>query len=131
MPHRTHDTTTPEPLQAVDLATDEWTKEVVPRLPSAMEDQAKALKAFERSRQIRSASDLLRGVLAYVFTVHSFAHLSIWSVLLGLADVSANDWRKRLRQAGPWLTWLLLRACWPLPARSPRGWCEQEGSGSC
>lgn len=107
MPHTTHDTTTPEPLQAVDPATDEWTKEVIPRLPSAMEDQAKALKAFERSRQIRSASDLLRGVLAYVFTVHSFVHLSIWSVLVGLADVSANDWRKRLRQAGPWLTWLL------------------------
>ncbi len=63
-----------------------------------MEDQAKALGAFERSRQIGSASDLLRGVLAYVYTVHSFEYLSIWSVLLGLAEVSANDWCKRLRQ---------------------------------
>jgi hypothetical protein len=85
MPLKTHDTTTPEPLQGTDPATDEWTREVVPRLPRLMEDQAKALGAFERSRQIRCASDLLRGVLAYVYTVHSFEHLSIWSVLVGLA----------------------------------------------
>jgi hypothetical protein len=99
--------TTPEPLQAVGSSADEWTREVVPRLPSSVEEQAKALGAFERSRQIRCATDLLRGVLAYVYTVHSFQHLSIWSVLVGLADVSANDWRKRLRQASAWLSWLL------------------------
>jgi hypothetical protein len=95
--------TTPEPLQAVGSSADEWTREVVPRLPSSVEEQAKALGAFERSRQIRCATDLLRGVLAYVYSVHSFQHLSIWSVLVGLADVSANDWRKRLRQASAWL----------------------------
>jgi hypothetical protein len=65
------------------------------------------LKAFERSRQIRSAPDLLRGLLAYVYTTHSFAHLSMWSVLIGLADVSANDWRKRVPQASAWGNWLL------------------------
>jgi hypothetical protein len=107
MPHMTHDMMTPEALQAAGYAAEEWTKEVVPRLPSSLEAQAKALQAFARSRQIRSASDLLRGVLAYVYTVHSFQHLSIWSVLVGLADVSATDWRRRLRRATAWLSWLL------------------------
>jgi hypothetical protein len=42
---------------------------------------------------------LLRGLLAYVSTTHSFAHLSMWSLVIGLADISANDWRKRLQKA--------------------------------
>jgi hypothetical protein len=107
MPHRTHDTTTSERLQAASCPADDWTREVVTRLPDNVQQQAMKLKAFERSRQIRSATDLLRGLLAYVYTVHSFQHLSIWSVLVGVADVSANDWRKRLQQASAWLSWLL------------------------
>jgi Transposase DDE domain len=86
---------------------DDWSKEVVPRLPAHLEEEAKKLKAFERCREISKASDLLRGLLAYVYTVHSFQHLSMWSVLIGLADVSANAWRKRLRKASDWLDWLL------------------------
>ncbi len=82
------------------------------------------LKAFERSRKIGRASDWLRGLLAYVYTTNSFVQLSLWSLLLGRADVSANDWRKRLQQAGPWLEWLLLRACWQGLPPSLRGWGE-------
>ena len=107
MPHRNHDTTMSERSQAVPCSADDWTREVVTRLPDEVQDQAMKLKAFERSRQIRSATDLLRGLLAYVYTVHSFQHLSIWSVLVGVADVSANDWRKRLQRASAWLSWLL------------------------
>src|SRR5260370_1797380 len=106
MPHAIHDTTKPRHLQGEQRA-DDWDTEVVPRLPEGLEQQAKVLKAFERSREIRCASDLLRGLLAYVYTVHSFAHLSMWSVLLGLADVSANDWRKRLQKASALLDCLL------------------------
>jgi hypothetical protein len=93
--------------QVVPATTEEWTREVVPRLPEHLEQQAKVLKAFERRRQVGSATDLLRGLLAYVYAAHSFQHLSIWSVLLGVADVSANDWRKRLQRASAWLSWLL------------------------
>ncbi len=107
MPRKPYDTTAHEPLQATPAPADEWAREVVSRLPEHTQQQARVLKAFERSRQIRSASDLLRGLLAYVYTVHSFQHLSIWSVLVGVADVSANDWRKRLQGASTWLTWLL------------------------
>lgn len=98
---------------------DDWEKEVVPRLPERLEEQAKKLKAFERSRKIGSATDLLRGLLAYVFTTHSFQHLSMWSLLLGLADVSANDWRKRLRKASDWLDWLLQEVLAMADAISP------------
>jgi hypothetical protein len=94
-------------MQATATGADEWAREVVARLPENMQQQARVLKAFARSRQIRSASDLLRGLLAYVYIVHSFQHLSIWSLLVGVADVSATDWRKRLQRASTWLTWLL------------------------
>ena len=106
MPHKKHHTTKEEIAQENERQ-DDWKKEVVPRLPANLEEQAMKLKAFERCRKIGSASDLLRGLLAYVFTTHSFQHLSMWSVLLGVADVSANDWRKRLRKANDWLDWLL------------------------
>jgi hypothetical protein len=106
MPKHLHHTIKEEKTQG-NGNQDDWEKEVVPRLPERLEEQAKKLKAFERSREIGSATDLLRGLLAYVFTAHSFQHLSMWSLLIGLADVSANDWRKRLRKASDWLDWLL------------------------
>ena len=125
MPRKTHDTTAHEPMQASPAPTDEWATEVVTRLPENTQHQAGVLKAFERSRQIGCATDLLRGLLAYVYTVHSFQHLSIWSVLVGLADVSANDWRKRLQHASAWLSWLLHEVLAVSTAASP--WLVRGG----
>src|SRR5215472_15997518 len=94
----------------VSSPLDDWTREVVPRLPAHLEHQAKELKAFERHRQVSSATDLLRGLLAYVYAVHSFQHLSIWSVLVGVADVSANAWRKHLQRSSAWRSMALARS---------------------
>jgi hypothetical protein len=105
MPNQKHDTTTEENIQGT-ASQDDWITEVVPRLPAQFEEQANQLKAFKRSREIRSAFDLLRGLLAYVYTTHSFQQLSMWSVLIGLGNLSANAWRKRLRKASDWLDWL-------------------------
>ena len=102
MPDQKH-TTIVEGNEQGNGKQDDWEKEVVPRLPAYLEEQAKKLKAFERSREISSATDLLRGLLASVYTAHSFQQLSMWSLLIGLADVSANDWRKRLGKANDWL----------------------------
>jgi hypothetical protein len=124
MPDRIHDTTTTL-AQMEACQQDDWSQEVVPRLPVGVQQQAVALKAFERSRQIRCATDLLRGVLAYVYTVHSFQHLSMWSVLLGVAEVSANDWRKRLQRASAWLSWLLQEVLAASSAVSP--WLVRGG----
>ena len=106
MPKHSHDTTREQDPQTTQ-SEDDWSKQVLPQLPANLQEQAMKFKAFERSRKISNASDLLRGLLAYVYTAHSFQHLSMWSVLLGIADVSANDWRKRLQKASVWLDWLL------------------------
>lgn len=124
MPSTSHDTTPSEPLQGT-RPNDQWSTEVLPRLPAGLEQEAQVRQAFARCRQIGSASDRLRGVLAYVDTVHSFAQLSIWSVLVGVADISANAWRKRLRQAGPWLMWLLQEVLASSSAVAP--WLARSG----
>jgi hypothetical protein len=67
-------------------------------LPATLEEQASALHAWERARKLRRASDLLRGLLGYVLSVSSFRKEGAWAVLLGLASLSDNGWRKRLRQ---------------------------------
>lgn len=96
--------------QLISSSLDDWARDMVPRLPVHLEQQAKALKAFERRRQIGGASELLRGLLVYVFVAHSFQHLSIWSVLVGVADASANVWRKRLQRASAWRSMALARS---------------------
>lgn len=106
MPDQKYHTKTDEKVQEIGKQ-DDWAKEIVARLPANLEEQAKKFKAFERCREISKASDVLRGLLAYVYVAHSFQHLSMWSVLIGLADVSANAWRKRLQKASLWLDWLL------------------------
>jgi len=107
MPDRSHDTIPPQLLPAEALSASDWEREVLPRLPSCWEEQARTLKAFSRAREIRHPADLLRGLLAYVLCVRSFRHLGCWSVLIGLADVSETDWRKRLGKARAWLAWML------------------------
>ncbi len=106
MPDQKYHTEIDEKVQEMG-DQDDWAKEIVPRLPAHLEEQAKQLKAIERCREISKASDLLRGLLAYVYVTHSFQHLSLWSVLIGLGDVSANAWRKRLQKASTWLDWVL------------------------
>ena len=124
MPDQQHHTTT-EDISQGSGDQDDWRKEIIPRFPATLEEQAMKLKALERSRKIVCATDLLRGLLAYVYTAHSFAHLSIWSVLLGVADVSANDWRKRLQKESPWLDWLLQEVLAISSAVSP--WLPRAG----
>src|SRR6266853_5318886 len=102
-----HDTLKKEQTQACTWVNDLWESEVVPRLPANLEEEAHRLKAFQKVREVRSASDLLRGLLAYILCAPSFARLGAWAVLIGLADISKDAWRKRLRLASAWLEWLL------------------------
>ena len=93
--------------QATKLIDQEWEEQVLKHLPRDAEEQAFRLRAFVRSREIKSVGDLLRGLLAYVLCVQSFRQLGSWAVLLGIGNISDTAWRKRLKQASAWLLWLL------------------------
>jgi hypothetical protein len=107
MPVRSHPTASVADLQTQALIGDAWSTDIVPRLPSDLEEQAKILKAFQRKRGISCPSDLLRGLLAYALEGFSTRTWGAWALLIGLADISDRAWCARLRLASPWLLWLL------------------------
>lgn len=125
MSDASHDTIAPARLPNDPLTDDDWEREVLPHLPLGWEQKARELHAFERSRQIRCPADLLRGLLGLVLCVRSLRHLGCWSVLIGLADVSEADWRKRLQHARDWLGWLLCEVLATGASQSP--WLVGKG----
>ena len=133
----THDTECRIERQPGSLVGDSWTTAVLPRLPMARAEQARALQAFQRVRGIATLQDLLRGLLASVLGPLFPRRLGAWAVIIGLADISAAAWRKRLRRSNDWLLWLLsaLMAVPETPAPAlprPTGrllWVDARGLG--
>ena len=113
MSNRSHDSEGVAQMQPPLRLLDLWESEVVPQLPEKLDEQARSLKAYQRYREIERASDLLRALLAWVLGGCSFRQLGCWAVLLGVADISEAAWRKRVRQCGEWLHWLLTEVVSP------------------
>jgi hypothetical protein len=93
--------------QSTPHAADSWTSEVLPRLPSNLEAQARSLKAFQRARAFGCPSDLLRGLLLYALAPFGFRWLGAWGVLTDVADLSAAGWHDALIRSSAWLLWLI------------------------
>jgi DDE family transposase len=102
-----HHTLPPLSEQWQAVINEGWEQEVLPQLPADYEQQAEQLHALVRHREFQRASELLRGVLAYVLCAPSFRQMGGWAVLIGLANISHVAWRAHLRKARAWLLWLL------------------------
>jgi DDE family transposase len=87
---------------------------------AALERSARATGAFRQAREIKSAIDLLRLILAYCLGGHGFRLTAAWATSMGLVDISAPALLYRLRQCGDWLSFLIeqvLRSAAPKACR--------------
>jgi hypothetical protein len=92
------------------LTNDDWNG-LVERLGGAerLEAEGRATKAFVRPREVKSAVDMLRLVLAYCLGEGGLRLTAAWSATMGLADISNPALLHRLRQSGDWLASLVGR----------------------
>jgi hypothetical protein len=90
MPRKPHHTRSAPSSQVPPMMdADLWHTEVVPLLPADVAAQARSWGAFTCRRELACASDLLRGLCAYVLVAASFQHLGAWGVLAEVASLSA------------------------------------------
>jgi hypothetical protein len=80
----------------------EW-QYVVSFLPPDFEERAFEKLAIQRRRNIASAEELLRLVLAYSACDFSLRELAAWAKVIGLAELSDVAALKRLQAASEWL----------------------------
>jgi hypothetical protein len=95
------------------LISDDWVR-MSARIPVEVEALAWETKALQRRREVKSALDLLRMVLAYSVCDWSLRLVGAWATIIGLGHLSDVAVRKRLRNTLPWLgriigTWLQRR----------------------
>ena len=100
-------------LQAHPLVDQEW-EQVLRLIPVDLALMAKENKALVRRREVKSAADLLRLVLAYSLCDWSLRLVGAWATLIGLGHLSDVAVMKRLQGCQRWLgklivAWLLKR----------------------
>jgi hypothetical protein len=84
----------------------EW-QQLLDLLPPGWEAEAYRLRAFCRSRKVRSPADLLRVVLMHAGAGFSLQRTAEAADQAGMAPLSKIAVWKRLRPTGPWLTWMI------------------------
>ena len=104
------------------LVNEDWTN-VVSRLGGAetLKVTARETKAFLRPREITSAVDLLRLILAYCLGERGLRSTAAWAASVGLVDISNVALLYRLRQCGDWLAMLVGQALAGTAPKASRG----------
>jgi len=74
---------------------------------AAIEASAREARAFLRPRAVKSATDLLRLILAYCLGGMGLRSTSAWAASAGLADLSNVALLQRLRNCGAWMEHLV------------------------
>lgn len=81
--------------------------EVQQALPIDLERTARAAKALQRKREIRSAGDLLRWVFCYALSDWSLRLVAAWALLQGIGNLSDVAVLQRLRNSRVWIGQLI------------------------
>lgn len=93
-------------LTSHPLLDEEW-EEALQTIPVDLEEAARETKALQRRREIKTAVDLLRLVLAYSVCDWPLRLVGLWATLKGIACLSDVAVMKRLQKATPWLKSLI------------------------
>jgi hypothetical protein len=90
------------------LVSQDW-HGVVARLGGGetLKTTARETKAFVRPREIKTAVDLLRLILAYCLGEKGLRLTAAWAASIGLVDISNVALLQRLRNCGDWLALLI------------------------
>jgi hypothetical protein len=104
------------------LVNEDW-QSVVARLggAAALDASARETKAFQRPREIRTAVDLLRLILAYCLGEQGLRLTAAWATSVGLVDVSNVALLYRLRHCGDWLARLVGKTLSSAAPQASRG----------
>jgi Transposase DDE domain len=104
------------------LLNRDW-QDIVERLGGAagLERSARQTKAFLRAREIQTAVDLLRMILAYCLGKHGLRSTTAWATSIGLVDISNVALLYRLRQCADWLGLLIGQALAGATPKAARG----------
>src|SRR6195952_4618002 len=101
------------------LVHEDWTN-VVARLGGAetLKITARETKAFLRPREITSAVDLLRLILAYCLGERGLRSTAAWATSVGLVDISNVA---LLYRFGTWGDWFAMLGGWLFADPAPKG----------
>lgn len=108
-------------MKTPDLLSNLHWSQLLETLPADLEETAKRCGAFCRRRELKSASDLLRMILALSVSDLSIKDTVAWAIAQGVADMSAPAFYYRFCQSEQWLEVLLKQMLRKEVGAAPKG----------
>lgn len=122
-----------EPRLGKGLMNEDWAV-IESMLPPGWMEQARALGAFRRARNLADPRALLQVMLLHVAEGCAWRETAVRAELAGIARISDVALLKRLKTCGPWFEWLTQQLYAPLqsmsdwPGLPQRRLCVVDGS---